>query len=128
MHVYPLKKAVLFLPPKRTNSLVYIHLVNSDVKNRQWRSTLRQGHTSAPGLLPLRDEEIATIFRAMDNDRNGKVDLKELHKFLKEHGQHRKRKLLKQYIKDIDLDGDGKITLWELTVALRNADCPFIRS
>lgn len=74
-------------------------------------------------LYIVSDEEINAVFRAMDQDCNGKIDLKELHTFLKRRGQHRKRKVLKQYIKDIDLDGDGKITLWELTVALRNAQC-----
>ncbi|KAF7258497.1 hypothetical protein EG68_04167 [Paragonimus skrjabini miyazakii] len=68
-----------------------------------------------------RDHEIEEIFYLIDKNKNGKISRRELQSFFKKNDCKYKSKEVKEYIKRIDQDGDGSISLMELKQALRRA-------
>ncbi|TPP56846.1 Calmodulin-4 [Fasciola gigantica] len=67
----------------------------------------------------MNDQEIEYIFSQIDKNKNGRVNARELQAFFKKNDCKYKSKEIKEYIKRIDMDGDGQISLEELKQALR---------
>ncbi|KAA0192033.1 hypothetical protein FBUS_01902 [Fasciolopsis buskii] len=67
----------------------------------------------------MNDQEIEYIFNQIDKNKNGRVNARELQAFFKKNDCKYKSREVKAYIKKIDLDGDGQISLEELKRALR---------
>ncbi|KAF5400968.1 hypothetical protein PHET_05905 [Paragonimus heterotremus] len=67
----------------------------------------------------MQDHEIEEIFYLIDKNKNGKISRRELQSFFKKNDCKYKSKEVKEYIRRIDQDGDGSISLMELKQALR---------
>ncbi|CAL8100011.1 unnamed protein product [Calicophoron daubneyi] len=67
----------------------------------------------------MNDDEITKLFCMIDKDKNGYITRRELSKFFKAHECKFNSREVKAYIKSVDQNGDGKISLDELKQALR---------
>ncbi|KAH8865639.1 hypothetical protein KSF78_0003233 [Schistosoma japonicum] len=72
----------------------------------------------------IREVEVKEMFCMIDRKQRGKINHRQLRAFLKKHDAKFSRKSVKNYIKSIDSDGDGKVTLDDLTRALTKTEHP----
>ncbi|KAF7239802.1 hypothetical protein EG68_10700 [Paragonimus skrjabini miyazakii] len=66
----------------------------------------------------MNDAEIEQMFYHIDKNHSGKISFRELKAFFKNSSTTTKSKDIKCYMKQLDLNGDGKITLEELKAGL----------
>ncbi|KAH8865638.1 hypothetical protein KSF78_0003233 [Schistosoma japonicum] len=72
----------------------------------------------------MEEVEVKEMFCMIDRKQRGKINHRQLRAFLKKHDAKFSRKSVKNYIKSIDSDGDGKVTLDDLTRALTKTEHP----
>ncbi|CAH8869869.1 unnamed protein product [Trichobilharzia szidati] len=64
---------------------------------------------------PITPDEVRCIFNQIDKNRNGFVTPRELRAFFRKHDAKFDRREIKEFISRLDGDGDGQISLQELT-------------
>ena len=81
--------------------------------------TKKEKKLSAPFLGILRKNcFLLTIFRVFDKDGNGFISTKELREVLKELGDDVSDKEIIEMIRNVDIDGDGKVNYDEFVQML----------
>ncbi|CAH8869863.1 unnamed protein product [Trichobilharzia szidati] len=72
----------------------------------------------------MEEVEIREMFCMIDRKNRGRINSRQLRQFLKKHDAKFSRKSVKNYVRSIDSDGDGKLTLEDLIRALTRTEHP----
>ncbi|CAH8651571.1 unnamed protein product [Heterobilharzia americana] len=67
---------------------------------------------------PITSDEVRLIFSQIDKNHNGFVTPRELKSFFRRHDAKFDRREIKEFVSRLDGDGDGQISLQELTRGL----------
>ena len=85
------------------------------------KEEIKEGYEDHFGI-PIEDEEIDTIFAAIDTDGSGAIDYSEFLMATMNQAQLMSKEKLKQAFKMFDKDGSGTISREEIKEALGNLD------
>ncbi|CAH8572092.1 unnamed protein product [Schistosoma turkestanicum] len=70
----------------------------------------------------MEEMEVKEMFCMIDKKHRGRVTCRQLRKFLRRHDAKFSRRSVKVYVRSIDSDGDGKLTLDDFMRALTKCD------
>lgn len=70
----------------------------------------------------MEELEVKEMFCMIDKKQRGRITCKQLRRFLRRHDAKFSKKSVRNYVKSIDSDGDGKLTLDDFIRALTKCD------